>query len=502
MAKESVVKVIINWVDNSKKALNSATKSVSKFAKANKTTFKKMAAVWTVAFAAVVAFGSKMVKLANNQIEQEKKLAVVLRQRTKATDDQIESIKNLAKEQQKLWILWDEIQLAWAQQLATFVKSTKSVENLLPAMNNLVAQQKWVKATQEDMINIANLMGKALDGQVWALSRVGISFSDAQAEILKTGNEMERSAILAEVITWNVWEMNKALAQTTFAGKMTQLKNNLWDVWETIGKALIPMLDLLVDKIVPVVTKFATWAEENPKLIRNILVIAGAVAWLVAVVGLLWLALPGLITGIAALNTVLLANPFWLVLVAIVAVTTAMRKLADMTQTTTEKMESYRQELSDLDEQYSNWEITLGDYLKKTAEVRDLMNSAADAATTFGWTLKDNLFDMLNTIARPIQSTIDLINQLRKAFGLASTLSTGDTDLSKVTGSARWGGLFAGNAGGWVTASPTEFQTNITLQWWVNVSDPADAEAFMEKIWGFVKDTIKNSYKTASLWNT
>jgi len=288
MAKESVVKVIINWVDNSKKALNSATKSVSKFAKANKATFKKMAAVWTVAFAAVVAFGSKMVKLANNQIEQEKKLAVVLRQRTKATDDQIESIKNLAKEQQKLWILWDEIQLAWAQQLATFVKSTKSVENLLPAMNNLVAQQKWVKATQEDMINIANLMGKALDGQVWALSRVGISFSDAQAEILKTGNEMERSAILAEVITWNVWEMNKALAQTTFAGKMTQLKNNLWDVWETIGKALIPMLDLLVDKIVPVVTKFATWAEENPKLIRNILVIAGAVAWLVAVVGLLW----------------------------------------------------------------------------------------------------------------------------------------------------------------------------------------------------------------------
>ncbi|MBE9489017.1 MAG: hypothetical protein IMY67_01865 [Bacteroidetes bacterium] len=170
----------------------------------------------------------------NTQIEVEKKLEVVLKQRTNATDKQLQSIKNLTSEQQKNGIIGDEIQIAGAQQISTFVTHTDSVETLIPALNNLLAQQKGVNATQSDAVNIANLAGKALQGQTGALTRVGISFSDAQGEILKYGTETERANILAQVITENVGEMNSELAKTD-AGKIKNLTNNFGDAQEQIG---------------------------------------------------------------------------------------------------------------------------------------------------------------------------------------------------------------------------------------------------------------------------
>ena len=68
---------------------------------------------------------------------------------------------------------------------------------LIPAMNNLAAQQHGAKATGEDMVNISNMMGRALQGNVGALTRCGISFNDAQANVLKFGNESQRAAMLA-----------------------------------------------------------------------------------------------------------------------------------------------------------------------------------------------------------------------------------------------------------------------------------------------------------------
>lgn len=169
------------------------------------------------------------------QQEAETKLETVMRQRMAATDAQIQSIKDLASAQQELGIIGDEVQLAGAQQLATFLTTTDTLTQLIPAMNNLVAQQAGYSATSQNAVSVANLMGKAMQGQVSALSRVGITFSEAQAEILKFGNEAERAATLAQVITDNVGQMNAALAATD-TGKQKQLENSLGDIKEKIGQ--------------------------------------------------------------------------------------------------------------------------------------------------------------------------------------------------------------------------------------------------------------------------
>ena len=75
-------------------------------------------------------------------------------------------------------------------------------------MNNLVAQQRGFSAEAGDAVNVANLMGKAMMGMTSALRRVGITFTEAQEAAIKNGNEQERAAMLAQIITDNVGEMN------------------------------------------------------------------------------------------------------------------------------------------------------------------------------------------------------------------------------------------------------------------------------------------------------
>ncbi|WP_287212771.1 hypothetical protein [Muribaculum sp.] len=167
----------------------------------------------------------------------ETQLETVMRQRMCATEEEISSIKALASEQQKLGVIGDEVQLSGAQQMATFLKEKSSIDVLLPAMNNLLAQQKGLNATNQDAVSVGNLMGKAMQGQTSALTRVGITFDASQEKIMKFGNESQRAAMLAEIITQNVGNMNTELAKTD-SGKQKQLENDLGDLKETAGSLL------------------------------------------------------------------------------------------------------------------------------------------------------------------------------------------------------------------------------------------------------------------------
>lgn len=174
----------------------------------------------------------------SNAAVASKKLEVVMRQRMDATDEDIKSIKAVTTAQKELGVIGGSVQNAGAQQVSTFLTQASTLRTLIPAMNNLLAQQKGVNATQEDAVGIGNLMGKAMQGQTSALRRVGISFTEAEEQILKYGSESERAATLAKVITNNVGEMNAKLAQTD-AGKMKQLQNYIGGIKAKIGSIVV-----------------------------------------------------------------------------------------------------------------------------------------------------------------------------------------------------------------------------------------------------------------------
>lgn len=198
------------------------------------------------------------------QMENEVKLATVMRQRMKATDDEIKSVLELASAQQQIGIIGDEVQLAGLQQIATFAKNKESIEALLPAMNNLIAQQYGFEASTESARNVANLMGKALQGQVGALTRVGITFDATEEAMLKTGNEMERAAALAQIITNNVGEMNTALAQTD-VGRQQQLANTWGDIKEQFGAAF-QQIAIIALPVLNAVAKALAWVANIARM--------------------------------------------------------------------------------------------------------------------------------------------------------------------------------------------------------------------------------------------
>ena len=179
-------------------------------------------------------FSAQCKELYNAQAEAETKLAAVMRNTMGARTAEINSIKALASEQQRLGVIGDEVQLAGAQELGTYLTKADNLKTLMPVMNDMVAQQYGLNATQEQAVTIATMMGKVMDGQVGALSRYGYSFDEAQEQILKFGTEEQRAATLADVVSASVGGVNAALAQTP-EGALKQYENNLGDLQERFG---------------------------------------------------------------------------------------------------------------------------------------------------------------------------------------------------------------------------------------------------------------------------
>ena len=255
------------------------------------------------------------------QQEAENKLAQVMRNTMDASDAEIQSIKDLTAAQQKLGVVGDEVQLAGAQELGTYLEKTSSLERLIPVMNDMVAQQYGYNATQESAVNIATMMGKVMEGQVGALSRYGYKFDEAQEKILKYGTEAQKVATLTEVISESVGGMNEALALSD-DGKTKQMANNLGDLQERVGgivNRIIVALAPAIEKVFSIADSLMTWLEGKLGWVESLISIAYDFRYMLLAVGG---AIGALITITkvwqavqTVMNVVMSANPIGLVIV-------------------------------------------------------------------------------------------------------------------------------------------------------------------------------------------
>ncbi|MBD5370462.1 MAG: hypothetical protein HDR80_04840 [Bacteroides sp.] len=197
-----------------------------------------------------------------SQVEVETKLAVNMRNTMDAREEDIQSIKDLCAAQQELGVVGDEVQLAGAQELATYLTKKESLAALIPVMNDMLVQQYGLAASQENAAQIATMLGKVMDGQTGALKRYGYTFDDIQDNILKTGDEMSRAAVLCDVISSSVGGMNAEMAKTD-SGKITQMNNAIGDLKEKLGslaQKALPFLTIVSESGMALIgiTKLAT----------------------------------------------------------------------------------------------------------------------------------------------------------------------------------------------------------------------------------------------------
>ena len=280
----------------------------------------KSGALMTAISVPLIAGINKALDAYEVQMLAETKLTEIYRTRMGASEEAAQATMDLASAIQQVGIIGDEVSLSGAQQLATFAQYPETVDALLPAMDNLLAQQKGFNATTQDAVNVANLMGKAMQGNTGALTRVGITFDEAQEQVLKYGTEEERAAMLAEVINQNVGNMNETLANTPL-GKIQQMKNTVGDLKEEIGAQLAPVVSQLAQwvsaNLLPAIQNFIAFMESHPIIAKAIV---GITAFL-AIAGPLLTLIGGIAMGISALSGVfaVLASPVTLIIGLITA---------------------------------------------------------------------------------------------------------------------------------------------------------------------------------------
>lgn len=204
---------------------------------------KKLAGVIGAAFA-VGQIKNAIVDLTEATMAQEKaekRLETLAKNVPGTTEAQITALKQLAAAQQNLTTIGDEVTIAGQSQLATFQLSADTIAKLTPAFQDLAVGTYGANVSQEQMIQSGNLLGKVMMGQVGALSRVGVSFSEAQAAILQTGSESEKAATLVEVLGQNFGGLAQSMRNTR-EGQIIAMQNAWGDMKEVLGAYILPIL--------------------------------------------------------------------------------------------------------------------------------------------------------------------------------------------------------------------------------------------------------------------
>ncbi len=210
-------------------------------------------AIATAEITALKKAAQETMPLYQEAAEGETKLYTVMKQRMGATNDEVRSIIALANAQQQAGAVEGDAVISGQQQLATFLHHTDALATLTPALANLMAQQKGVNATAADGVTIGNMFGKVMQGQTTALKRVGISFTEEKEAALKAGNETQRAALLAQIITNNVGAMNTAMGATNI-GALARLSNAWGDVKEQVGEVFTNLAAAAAPAIMQVIS--------------------------------------------------------------------------------------------------------------------------------------------------------------------------------------------------------------------------------------------------------
>jgi hypothetical protein len=242
---------LIADIDDFNKNLNKGSTEVEGFGGKIEKFGKVAAAAFAAAAAAAVAYAGKLaidgVKAAIEDEAAQVRLAGALERATGATRDQIAAVEQqITKTALATGVADDQLRPALAR-LAISTGDTAEAQKLL----NLALDV--AQATGKPVETVANALGKAYDGNTAALGKLGIGLSAAE---LKTMSFTDVQGKLSELFGGAA-----AANAQTFQGRMDRLKVAFDEAKETIGFALLPIIEKLVsfivNQVVPNFEKFA-----------------------------------------------------------------------------------------------------------------------------------------------------------------------------------------------------------------------------------------------------
>lgn len=253
------------------KASGFASKAVSGIGNAAKGMATVVSGAAAAAGGYLVNFGKQAVDAALKAGEVTAKFQQVAKNNN-WTDEEQKSLLSLNKTLGQTGVISGGTLKAAQAQLGTFALTADQVKTLTPALADMIANNKGYNATAQDGVQIANLLGKVMTGSATALSKYGVTMTDAQKKILQEGSASEKAAMAAQVLEANFGGINKALAETPqgkmtilqheIAGLKTSVGNDLIAAFGGVGGAVIKMVQAVEPLITAFFDKVASLAEK------------------------------------------------------------------------------------------------------------------------------------------------------------------------------------------------------------------------------------------------
>ncbi|MBY0122150.1 hypothetical protein [Bacillus sp. S/N-304-OC-R1] len=156
-----------------------------------------------------------------------------------AVQAEFESLKAKAAEVEGYTTYGAEVLLSGAGELATYLESGKAIEAMMGTLANYAAGMGGINVDDRQMVEYATQLGKALDGQFDGLRKKGFDVTDAQKAIIEKGTEMERVAVITDIIAQSWDGLAQSIANTP-QGQIVQMENNFDGIKQKIGNDLYP----------------------------------------------------------------------------------------------------------------------------------------------------------------------------------------------------------------------------------------------------------------------
>lgn len=242
---------ILGDVDQLKKSLNTGTKEVDGFATKLGGFAKKAGAAFAVAGAAAAAYAGKLlidgVKSAIEDEAAQAKLATTLKNVTGATNNQIKAVEDyITKTALANGVTDDQLRPSLDRLIRSTKDATKAQELQSLALD-------IAAGTGKDLSAVSEALGKAYDGNLGALRRLGVGIDDS---IIKSKNFDAAALALSKT-----FEGQASKQAETFQGKMARLNVAFDEAKETVGSyvldAITPLVSNIVNKGIPALTDFA-----------------------------------------------------------------------------------------------------------------------------------------------------------------------------------------------------------------------------------------------------
>jgi hypothetical protein len=242
---------ILGDVDNLNKSLKTASADVDSFGDKMGKVGKMVGAAFVAAAAAAGAYAIKIgiegVKAAIEDEKAQTQLALALENATGATKGQIAATEqSILQMSLATGVADDELRPALGRLVRSTGDITKAQDLLATALDISAATGKPVEA-------VATSLSKAYDGNTTALGRLGIGLSAAE---LKTMSFEQVQGRLSDLFGGAA-----ARNADTYAGRIARMQVAFNEAKETIGFALLPILEKVINFInqnaLPVINAFS-----------------------------------------------------------------------------------------------------------------------------------------------------------------------------------------------------------------------------------------------------